>query len=166
MKQNGFSCISLSPPFTANAFSSSKGVINWNKWCDATHSGELEMTWQLCDRKNALWYQILIAKEKLSLICCWVRMAGAFFELHIKVKELYILPGLNKILGQISSQQLTWSKTFWLLLFSMFLSLRSMVDFSCVLSLHVVFRTRWEALYHQQYPSWLKEGFIRCLVAR
>lgn len=50
MKQNVFSCIFLSPSFTANAFSSSKGVINWNKWCDATHSGELEMTWQLCDR--------------------------------------------------------------------------------------------------------------------
>lgn len=50
MKQNGFSCIFLSPSFAANAFSSSKGVINWNKWCDAAHSGELEMTWQLCDR--------------------------------------------------------------------------------------------------------------------
>lgn len=50
MKQNVFSCIFLSPSFTDNAFSSSKGVISWNKWCDAIHSGELEMTWQLCDR--------------------------------------------------------------------------------------------------------------------
>lgn len=50
MKQIIFSHIFLSPPSTANAFSSSKGVINWNKWCDAAHSGELEMTWQLCDR--------------------------------------------------------------------------------------------------------------------
>lgn len=69
-------------------------------------------------------------------------MAGAFFELHVKLKELDILPGHNKRLGQISRQQLTWSKTYWLLLFSMFLSQRSVVDFNCMLSLHVVFRTR------------------------
>lgn len=52
MKQIIFSRIFLSPSSTANAFSSSKGVINWNKWCDAAHSGELEMTWQLCDRQK------------------------------------------------------------------------------------------------------------------
>lgn len=60
-------------------------------------------------------------------------MAGAFFELHMKLKELDILLGRNKRLGQISRQQLTWSKTYWLLLFSMFLSRRSVVDFNCML---------------------------------
>lgn len=50
MKQNGFSCIFLSTPLIANTLSSSKGVINWNKWGDAVQSADLEITWQFCGR--------------------------------------------------------------------------------------------------------------------
>lgn len=50
MKQDGFSCIFLSTPLIASTLSSSKGVINWNKWGDAVQSADLEITWQFCGR--------------------------------------------------------------------------------------------------------------------
>lgn len=68
MKQNGFSCIFLSTPLIANTLSSSKGVINWNKWGDAVQSADLEITWQFCGRqKECTMVSMPIAKEELSL---------------------------------------------------------------------------------------------------